>query len=176
MIRSNPGTPGGGDGPACDVCIRFGQTLFCGAQRQDKGQWAQTEAEEVPAEHEEELLASEGDEALAQAAQEGCGVSFSGDIQDPPGRGPVWPAAGDPASAGGLDWVTHRGPFQTRTFCDSVSAPALGNRRGSPTSELMSWGQSHKQMPSHLLEFQIKLMLCEHRLHPTATLPAAFKL
>jgi len=31
------------------------------------------------------------------------GVSFSGDIQDPPGQGPVQPAVGDPASAGGLD-------------------------------------------------------------------------
>jgi len=30
-------------------------------------------------------------------------VSFSGDIQDPPGQGPVQPAVGDPASAGGLD-------------------------------------------------------------------------
>ena len=29
-------------------------------------------------------------------------ISFSGDIQDPPGRGPVQPAVGDPASAGGL--------------------------------------------------------------------------
>jgi len=27
-------------------------------------------------------------------------VSFSGDIQDPPGQGPVQPALGDPASAG----------------------------------------------------------------------------
>ena len=35
------------------------------AQRQDKGQRAQTEAEEVPAEPEEELLPSEGDRALA---------------------------------------------------------------------------------------------------------------
>ena len=58
-----------------------GQTLFSGAQQQDKGQQAQTEAEEVPAEHEEELLPSEGDGALAQAAQGGCRVSFSGDIQ-----------------------------------------------------------------------------------------------
>ena len=46
-------------------------------------------------------LTSEGDGALAQAAQGGCGVSFSGDIQDPPGRGPVQPALGDPASVGG---------------------------------------------------------------------------
>jgi len=81
----------------------WGQTLFSGAQQQHKGQWAQTEAQEVPAEHEEELLPSEGDGALEQAAQGGCGVSFSGDIQDPPGQGPVQPAVGDPASAGGLD-------------------------------------------------------------------------
>ena len=39
--------------------------------------------------------------ALEQAAQKGCGVSFSGDTQDPPGQGPVQPAVGDPASAGG---------------------------------------------------------------------------
>ena len=54
-----------------------------------------------PSEHEEELLPSEGDGALEQAAQGVCGVSFSGDIQDPPGCGPVQPAVGDPASAGG---------------------------------------------------------------------------
>ena len=64
---------------------------------------SQTEAQEVPSEHEEELLPSEGDGALEQAAQGGCGVSFSGDIQDPPGQGPMQPAVGDPASAGGLD-------------------------------------------------------------------------
>jgi len=81
----------------------WGQTLFSGVQRQDKGQWAQTEAQEVPAEHEEELLHSEGDRALEQAAPRGRRVSFSADIQDPPGHGPVQPAVGDPASAGGLD-------------------------------------------------------------------------
>jgi len=81
----------------------WGQTLSSGAQRQDKGQQAQTEAEEVPAEHEEEPLHSEGDGALEQAAQGGCGVSFSGDIQAPPGQGPVQPAVGDPALAGGLE-------------------------------------------------------------------------
>ena len=35
----------------------------------------------------------------------------------PPGRGAVQPAVGDPASAGGLDWVTHRGPFQPLLLC-----------------------------------------------------------
>ena len=34
---------------------------------------------------------------------EGAGVSFSGDIQDPPGQGPLQPTVGDSASAGGLD-------------------------------------------------------------------------
>ena len=66
------------------------------------------------------LIHSEGDRALEQAAQGGCGVSFSGDIPNPPGQGPVQPAVGDPALAGGLDWVTHRGPFQPPTLCDSV--------------------------------------------------------
>jgi len=89
-----------------------GQTLLSGAQRQDKGQWAQTEAEEVPSEQEEEFLHSEGDGALAQAAQRGCGFSFSGDIQNPPGQGPVQPAVGDPALAGRLDYMIPRGPFQ----------------------------------------------------------------
>jgi len=79
----------------------WGQTLSSGAQRQEKGQQAQTEAEEVPSEHEEELLPSEGDGALAQASQGGCGFSFFGDIQDPPGQGPVQPDVGDPAWAGG---------------------------------------------------------------------------
>jgi len=53
--------------------------------------------------NEEELLLSEGDGALEQAAQGGCRVSFSGDIQDPPGQGPLQPAVGDHDSAGGLD-------------------------------------------------------------------------
>ena len=81
----------------------LGQTLFSGAQWQDKWQWAQTEAQEVPPEHEEELLPSEGDGALEQAAQGGCGSSFSGNIQDPSGQGPLQPAVGDPASVEGLD-------------------------------------------------------------------------
>jgi len=33
--------------------------------------------------------------------QGGCGVSFSGDIRIPSGQGPVQPALGDPAWAGG---------------------------------------------------------------------------
>jgi len=81
----------------------WGQTLFSGAQQQYEGQWAQTEAQEVPSEHEEELLPSEGDRAPEQVAQRGGRFSFSGDIRDLPGQGPVQPALGDPALAGGLD-------------------------------------------------------------------------
>ena len=50
-----------------------------------------------------------------------------GDIQDPPAQGPLQSAVGDPAPAGGLDYMTHRGPFQPLPFCDSVidaSVPA----------------------------------------------------
>jgi len=47
------------------------------------------------------------DGALAQVAQRGCGVSFSGDTQDLPGQSPVQPALGDPALAGGwTGWPT----------------------------------------------------------------------
>ena len=72
------------------------------------------------------LLPSEGDGALAQAAQGGCGVSFSGDIQDPPGQGPVQPALGDPALAGGwTGWPTEVPSNPDHPvilwFCDSVS-------------------------------------------------------
>jgi len=81
----------------------WGKTLSSGAQQQDNGQWAQTEAQEVPSEHEEELLPSEFDGALEQVAQRGCGFPLSGDIQDPPGQGPMQPAVRDPASSGGLD-------------------------------------------------------------------------
>ena len=48
----------------------WGQALFSGAQWQDKGQWAQTEAKEVPSEYEEELLLFEGDGALEQEVME----------------------------------------------------------------------------------------------------------
>ena len=56
---------------------------------------------EIPSECEEELLYLEGDAALAQAAQRGCGVSFCGDVQNPPGYNSVQPALGEPALAGG---------------------------------------------------------------------------
>jgi len=83
------------------LLLRGSQPVLRSAPSYRPRNWAQTEAEEVPAEHKEELLHSEGDGALAQAAQGGCGVSFSEDIQDLPGRGPVQPALSDPALAGG---------------------------------------------------------------------------
>ena len=67
----------------CLVSGGRGQTLPSGAQRQDKGQRAQTGAEEAPAEPEEELLPSEGAGALAQAAQEAV-ESPSLEIFQPP--------------------------------------------------------------------------------------------
>jgi len=88
--------------PSCVLLVDRPALPSAGAKC-SKGQWAQTEAQEVPSEHEEEFLHSEGDGALEQAAQGGCGVSFSGDIQDPPGHGPLQPALGDPASAGAWD-------------------------------------------------------------------------
>ena len=67
----------------------------------NRRQQAETEAQEVPAEYEGALLYCEGNRALGQVAQRGCGVSFSGDIQNPPGCHPVQCAVGDPAWQGG---------------------------------------------------------------------------
>ena len=85
-----------------------------------QGEWAQVGTQEVPAKNDKKLLSREGDRAVAQAAQGGCGVSFPGDIQNPPGCVPVPPALGVPAEAGGLDEIVSRGPFQPQPFCDCV--------------------------------------------------------
>ena len=71
----------------------FGQSLFSGLWGQDKGQWQQNRAQKVPHQHVKELIHGEGDGALGQAAQGGCGVS-SGDIKGPSGHLPVQPALG----------------------------------------------------------------------------------
>ena len=116
-----------------------GQTLFSSAQWQDKGQRAETEAQEVPSEHEEELLPCEGDGALEQAAQGGCGVSFSGDIQDLPGQGPVQPTVGDPALAVGARLNDPQRSLPVRNilwFCDYLSYNSFLKSSWS----LLRWG------------------------------------
>lgn len=45
------------------------QVLFDAAKQQDKQQWAEADAQEVPPEHKERLLYSEHDQALEQNAQ-----------------------------------------------------------------------------------------------------------
>lgn len=59
--------------------------------------------EEVPPQHKEKCLCFEGGRALEHAAQKGCGASFSGDIQNPPGCFPVKPALSDPTLTKRLD-------------------------------------------------------------------------
>jgi len=68
---------------------RWSQALFSGTQQQDKGQQAQTGIHFVPYKHEGKILNLEGDRALEQAAHRGCGVFFSGNIQNSPGCLPV---------------------------------------------------------------------------------------
>jgi len=66
----------------------WSQDLSSGAQWQDQRQWAQTETQKVLSENEETLFYCEGNRALAQVVQGGCGVSVLGDTQKPSGQGP----------------------------------------------------------------------------------------
>ena len=59
----------------------------------NKGQQAETEMQEVPYKHKEELLYCKGGRAVEQAAQRECGV-FSSDIYSLPGLFPVQPTVG----------------------------------------------------------------------------------
>ena len=79
--------------------------LFSGVQWQEKGWVAQTQAQEVPSEHQEMLFFTVRVTTLTWVAQGGCGVSLPGDIQKLMGHSPGWLALGGPAWAGevGLD-------------------------------------------------------------------------
>jgi len=91
-----------------------------------------------------------GDRALEQAAQGGCGVSFSGDVWDPPGCGPVQPAVGDPALAGGWTrWPTevHSGPEHSVILFLGSLCPARGER-GSGGGCAFVPGRSRASLPS----------------------------
>lgn len=84
-------------------CQEDGTRLFSCAKQQDERQWAKTEAQQITAEYESVFLYCEDDKAVEQVAQRGCGVFFSGDIQNPPGCHPVQCALGDLPQQGGLD-------------------------------------------------------------------------
>jgi len=62
----------------------------------------------------------EGDRALAQVAQKGCGVPMLGDIQKPSRHGPEQLAIDGLALAEGLDKMTSGHPFQPQPFWDFV--------------------------------------------------------
>jgi len=62
-----------------------------------------TETQEVLPEPNEALFHCEGDQAMEQVAQRGCGLCIFGDIQRPPGHSPGQAALGGPACAERVD-------------------------------------------------------------------------
>ena len=89
------------------------------------GHRPQTGAQEVLHQYAKELLHTEGDRALEQAAQGDCGFSFSGDIQDLPWHLPVQPAVWS-LLCRGLDSMISGDPSNHYNsvilwFCDSVN-------------------------------------------------------
>ena len=58
----------------------WGQAVFSGAQQKDKRQWTLTERQEVPSEHEEKNSVR-----MTEHRNQLSRVSFSEDIQNPPG-------------------------------------------------------------------------------------------
>lgn len=58
---------------------------------------AQNETQEVSSVHWGTLIYCKGDQALAQTAQEGCGVSVPGDFKKPSAHSPGQPVLDDPA-------------------------------------------------------------------------------
>lgn len=61
---------------------------------QGKGQWAPVKMHKIPSEL-KTFLYNEGGKTLALATQRGYGVTISGDIQSPAGRGPGQTALAD---------------------------------------------------------------------------------
>lgn len=55
---------------------------------------AEIDAQNVSAQHEEELLCCAGDQALEQIDQRGSGISLTGSIQEPSGHNSVQSALG----------------------------------------------------------------------------------
>lgn len=80
------------------------------AQRQNNGQWAQTEIQEEPSEHQKTLFYCEGNQALAWGAQWDCGVPILGHSQKPSEHGHwLWVAV---LVRGKLDQMIPRGTFK----------------------------------------------------------------
>lgn len=113
--------------PEGRVWTRLSQPLVSGAQWQEQKQQAQTETQEVPPECKETCFHCDSNCTWDQVAQRGCGVYIHGDTQKLSGPGPEQLAPDEPASAGRVEKMTSRRPFQLQPPCDSVKIPSLSN-------------------------------------------------
>lgn len=75
-------------------CQEDGARQWCVFQAIGKEAKAETNARDVTAQREEELLSSAGDQALEQIDQRDCGLSLTGNIQQPYGHNSMQSAPG----------------------------------------------------------------------------------
>ncbi|NXS56082.1 SYHC protein, partial [Brachypteracias leptosomus] len=108
--------------------------------------------------------------SLAQAAQRGCGVSFSGEIPKVPEHDPGPPALGKLLEQGGLDQMISRGPFQPQPFYDGLWGSFWGQDSSSIPQTHLASEEKIRTTETQVLVASAQKKLLEERLKLIAEL------
>jgi len=86
-------------------------------------QWLQTKRGQIQTRYKEDIIYNECGETLAQVAERGGRCPIPGNIPGQVGQGSEQPdpLEGVPAHCRGLEYKTFNGPFQLKSFYDSMN-------------------------------------------------------